>query len=383
MDAKEPEELVVDVNVEDYRVSAGLENEINITLTNNGEKTLYDVKAKIISVTPGIVVLDGFSQIIDQIKVGKSDSFKPIIGISRSVPLGAYSLTLSLEYSDSKNVIYRSSENIGIFVDSIEPPESTKIKTREIRIMPTDVHSGGEFSITIELENYGADVYDVEAQCSVASNTPIVPLSPTQIFVGDMESNESKTISYDLIVSGDAEASIYTINLILSYFDKLGQLKSESEIISVEVKSIINFHLLNVQPQELIAEPGEIVTVEADLLLIGTETVEFVQLEVIENATINPFISIPESHEYIGRVDPDSPIIFEIQFMVDSNATVGDHTLQIGVNYWDENNQEQQVIIELPVYIKNIGNTEVTSNTQNSLLDMFLNFIRTLLGMNP
>ena len=69
--------------------------------------------------------------------------------------------------------------------------------------------------------------------------------------------------------------------------------------------------------------------------------------------------------------------------MVDSNATVGDHTLQIGVNYWDENNQEQQVIIELPVYIKNIGNTEVTSNTQNSLLDMFLNFIRTLLGMNP
>ena len=384
VDAIEPEELVIDVDVADYLVSAGKENEINITITNNGEKTLYDIKAEIISATPGIVVLKGFSHIFDQLKVEKSDYFKPIIGISRSVPLGAYSITVSLEYSDSKNVVYRSTTNIGIFIDSIEPPETTKIKTKEILVMPTDVHSGDEFTITIELENYGADVYDVEAQCSLASNTPIVPLSPTQIFVGDMESNESKTISYDLIVLGDAEASLYTINLILSYFDKLGQLKSESEIISIDVNSILNFQLLNIQPQDLTVEPGEIVTIEADLLLIGTETVRFVQLEVIENDTINPFISIPESYEYIGYVDPDSPIIFDIQFMVDSNATVGDYTLQIGVNYWDENNQEQQVIIELPVYIKNVGSTgEVTSNTQNSIWDMFLNFIRTLLGMNP
>jgi len=115
VDAIEPEELVIDVDVEDYLVSAGKENEINITITNNGEKTLYDVKAEIISATPGIVVLEGFSQIFDQLKVGKSDSFMPTIGISRSVPLGAYSITLSLEYSDSKNVIYRSSENIGVF----------------------------------------------------------------------------------------------------------------------------------------------------------------------------------------------------------------------------------------------------------------------------
>jgi hypothetical protein len=383
VDAIEPEELVIDVDVEDYLVSAGKENEINITITNNGEKTLYDVKAEIISATPGIVVLEGFSQIFDQLKVGKSDSFMPTIGISRSVPLGAYSITLSLEYSDSKNVIYRSSENIGVFIDSIEPPESTKIKTREIHVMPTDVHPGDEFTIIIELENYGTDVYDVQAQYSVTPNTPIAPLSPTLIFVDDMESNDSTTINYDLIVSGDAQARIYTLNFLLTYFDKLGQLKSESEIISIDVNSIINFQLLNVQPQDLTLEPGEIVSVEADLLLIGTETVEFVQVTVIENSS-NPFLSIPESYEYIGRVDPDSPIPFDIQFMVDSNASAGDYTLQMSVSYWDEYNRDRQAILELPTVIEEFENTgEDGSYSQRSIWDAFWDFMRNLLGMKP
>ncbi len=384
VDAIEPEELVIDVDVKDYRVFAGKENELNITLTNNGEKTVYDVRAEIISTTPGIVVLEGFSQIFKQIRVGKSDYFKPVIGISRGVPLGVYSVILSLEYTDSKNVIYRASTTIGIFIDSLELPESTKIKTKEIHIVPTEVHPGDEFTLMVELENYGADVYDVQAQYSITPNTAIVPLSPTQIFVGDMNSNDSITISYDLIVSGDAKAGTFATNFMLSYYDNLGQLKVESEIISIAVRSIINFRLLNIQPQELTVVPGELVTVEADLLLIGTETVEFVQVEIIENHSINPFLSIPESYEYIGRVDPDSPIIFNVQFMVDSNATVGDHTLQIGVSYWDENNQERQVVIELPVYIKNIGNTgEVPTNSQKTFWDMFWDFIRNLLGMNP
>jgi len=383
VDAIEPEEHVIDLDVEDYLVSAGMENEINITLTNNGEKTLYDIKTEIISATPGIVVLEGFSQIFDQLKVGKSDSFKPIIGISRSVPLGAYSITLSLEYSDSKNVIFRSSENIGIFIDSIEPPESTKIKTREIRVMPTNVHPGDEFTIMIELENYGADVYDVQAQYTVTPNTPIVPLSSTVIFVDDMESNDSTTINYDLIVSGDAQARLYTINFMLTYFDKLGQLKSESEIISIDVKSIINFQLLNVQPQDLTLKPGEIVNVEADLLLIGTETVEFVQVTVIENSS-RPFLSIPESYEYIGRVDPDSPIPFDIQFMVDSNVSAGDYTLQMSVSYWDEYNRDRQVILELPTVIEEFENTGDEGNySQGSIWDAFWDFIRNLLGMKP
>ena len=384
VDAIEPEELVIDVDVEDYRVSAGKENGINITITNNGEKTVYDVKAEIISATPGIVVLEGFSRIFNQIKVGKSDSFKPILGVSRSVPLGAYSVTLNLEYSDSKNVIYRSSTNIGIFIDSIEPPESTKIKIREIRVMPTDIHPGDEFTLMIELENYGADVYDVQAQYSVTPNTPIIPLSLTQIFVGDMESNDSATISYDLIVSGDATARLYTINFMTSYYDKLGQLKSESEIISIDVKSIINFQLLNVQPQDLTLEPGEIVTVEADLLLIGTETVEFVQVTIIENSSANPFLSIPESYEYIGRVDPDSPIPFDIQFMVDSNASIGDYTLQMSVSYWDEYNQDRQAILDLPTVIEDFENTGEEGNySQRSIWDAFWDFIRNLLGMKP
>ena len=382
VEAIKPIELALNVDVDDYSVTAGTENEISIILTNIGDEAVYDVKATLTSTSPGIVVLREPSFLFDKVGVRDKVNFRPLLGISRNIALGAYPLTLTLDYEDPNGVTYRDSATVGILVDSVEPTDRTTIVVEGFRIIPSSVHPGDELTMEMELRNLGADAYDVQAQLTIGPQSPLVSLSPTLVFVGDLGSNQTTKVIYDLHVSGDADARPYTLQLIISYYDVYGQPSGVTENISIGVRSIINFRLLDVQPSSLTLEPGEIVTIEAELLLIGTETVQFVQVEILED---HPFISVSESYEYIGRVDPDSPVPFDIQFMVDSNATPGSYTLQMRVSYWDEYNQERQAVRELPVIIeKRVEERERSIDRgQVTFWDIIWRIIRILLGVKP
>ena len=382
VEAIKPMKLVLDVDVVDYYATAGTENEISITLTNTGEEAVYDVKAVLTSTSPGIVVLKRQSYLVDEVDVGEDFHFRPLLGISRNVALGAYPLTLTLDYKDADGATYRDSVTVGVFVNSVEPTDRTTIVIQDFEIIPSEFYPGDELTIKMKMKNLGEDAYGVRVQLVTTAASPLVPLSPTLVFVGDLGSNQTTAVTYNLRVSGDAEARSYPLQLNISYYDVYGQTNSVSETMSVGVSSIVNFRLLNLQPSSLTLEPGEIVTIEAELLLIGTETVQFVQVEILED---HPFISVSESYEYIGRVDPDSPVPFDIQFMVDSNATPGSYTLQMRVSYWDEYNQERQAVRELPVIIeKRVEERERSIDRgQVTFWDIIWRIMRILLGVKP
>ena len=373
-----PPRFTFKVEVEGYRIRAGTESEIKVVLTNTGDASVYNVDARLSSASPNIVVLKEISSTFDVIKPKSSVYFMPTLGVSRSTPLGAYSLTLTLKYKDLNGTSYADNLVIGIFVDSVSPTDHTTIVVQGFQIIPSDVHPGDKLTMEMELKNLGADADNVQVQLITDPQSPLVSLGPTLIFVGYLGSDQTAKVIYNLDVSGEAKAQLYTLQLAISYYDAYGQPKSVTEAISIGVRSIINFRLLNVQPSSLTVEPGGIVTVEADLLLIGTETVQFVQVEILEN---HPFTLVSESYEYIGRVDPDSPVPFDIQFMVNQDATPGNCTLQMRVSYWDEYNQERQEITELPVVIEE--RVEQREEAALTFWDLIWRMIRILLGVKP
>lgn len=378
VDAVKPTEVDLSLDVENYHVTAGIENKINMTITNVGKKTVYDVEAVLTSTSSGIVVLKELSYLFDVVEIGSSVHFTPLLGVSRTAPFGAYSLTLTLNYRDSDGISSSESMVVGVLVDSVEPTERTKLAVQEFRVEPTKVFPGDEFNVEIDLRNWGADAYNVQVQLSIDPQTPFVPLVPTLVFIGDLKSNQTAKVSYNLSISGDAYARLYGLQLIISYYDVNDQPISLSEAISIEVHSIVDFRLLDLQPSILTAKPGETVTVEADLLLLGTETVDFVEVEILEHP---PFLTIPESYEYIGTVDPDSPVLFTIQFMVDPNATSGSYTLQMTTSCWDGYNQKRQVMIKLPVGVKEFSNQSEEASL--TLWDLLWTIIRIIFGVRP
>jgi len=381
VDAVKPTEVDLFVDVEDYHVSAGAENEIDITVTNVGKKAVYDVEAVLTSTSSSIVVLKELSYLFDVVEINSSVYFTPLLGVSRTTPLGAYSLTLTLNYKDPEGISYSDSLTVGVLVDSVKPTERTRIAVQDFKVTPTEVFPGHNLTVEMKLKNWGADAYDVQAKLTIDSQSPFVSLDPTLVFVGDLRLNQTATVVYNLNISGDANANLYRLPLVISYYDVDDQPDSLTEDISIRVHSIIGFRLLDIEPSTITAEPGETVTIEADLLLLGTETVEFAEVEIVENRSISPFLSIPQSYEYIGRVDPDSPVLFNIQFMVDSNATAGSYTLQIRVNCWDGYNQQRQKVIGLPVVVNESSNQNAASSS--TLWDVIWTVIRILFGVKP
>jgi len=305
----------------------------------------------------------------------------PVLYVESNCPLGAYSLTLQLEYTDTSDKMYVDSVQIGVAVNSVKPTERTRIAIQNFQVTPTKVFPGNESTVKLELKNWGSNAYDVQAKLTIDSQSPFVSLDPTLVFVGDLRLNQTATVVYNLSISGDADAKLHRLPLVISYYDVDDQPDSLTEDISIRVHSIIDFRLLDIQPSIITAEPGETVTIEADLLLLGTETVEFVEIEIVENRSIGPFLSIPQSYEYIGRVDPDSPILFTVQFMVDSNATSGSYTLQMRVSCWDGYNQQRQAVIELPVVVNEFSNQNAGSSL--TLWDVIWIIIRVLFGVRP
>jgi len=367
--------------VEGYRVKAGVENEVVVLITNIGDTPVYKVEAQLASTNPNVVVLEGASATFSLVEPDSTVHFKSTVGVTRTTPLGVYPLTLTLKYRDPDGVSYVDSLVLGVFVDSVEPAERTMVAIQDFRVKPSEVHPGSTLTLEATLKNVGADAYDAKAELLISPEAPFVSLDPTVVFLGDLSSGETRDVTYNLFVSGDAKARSYTVQLAVSYYDVYDQPGVITETVPIEVHGIADLRLINVEPSPVIVSAGETVTITADLLLIGTETVDFVQVEVFENSSSSPFATTSESYEYIGSVDPDSPVTFDLEFKVGSNVSSGEYKLPIRVVYWDTYRQERQTVIDLPVVVREV--VEKSEEATPTIWDSIWKFIRTIFGVKP
>ena len=203
--------------------------------------------------------------------------------------------------------------------------------------------------------------------------SPISSLSPSTVNLGDLDTGEREQLSYRLLVSGSASAGEYPVTITISYTSNNGVPKVLTETVTILVDGLIDFDLLDV-PSEY-ASPGETMDMEADLLLIGTESVDFVSIGVTEDDVVK---RVSGSDEYIGAVDPDSPIPFDLKYKIDDSASNGKYELTLTVKYRDHLNREHQEQIKLEIEIGNPINNEPQPQQTG-----FWVWIRRLFGLGP
>ncbi|HEX9914922.1 MAG TPA: hypothetical protein VGB32_08385 [Candidatus Bathyarchaeia archaeon] len=164
------------------------------------------------------------------------------------------------------------------------------------------------------------------------------------------------------------------MTVMISYTNSRSQPESLTETQTIIVEELIDFELLDTPSVE--AKRGETRELEADLLLIGTDSVQFVSIELVESQV---FRRVAGSTEYIGAVDPDSPIPFDIKYAVADDAPEGSHTMSVRVNYRDHLNREHHEDVGLDVTVAGAqgGGTE-TPETPS-----FWMWVRRLLGLGP
>jgi hypothetical protein len=147
------------------------------------------------------------------------------------------------------------------------------------------------------------------------------------------------------------------------------------ESVTLSIRGLVEFRLIN--EDQVRVGRGETKEFEADLLLIGTESVQFVSLEIVEDSI---FEYVKDSEEYIGSVDPDSPIPFDLMLKASNNAELGDYTLTLKITYTDDLNQEHETTLSLQADV--IEPTADLNVSQGSTGGFWV-WLRRLLGLGP
>jgi len=363
----------VKIDLVNSHLIGGVENTVNISAMNMGEGIVDDVEVSFVSNSPYIVVLGNGIISMDEISPSEMDYADSIFAVSRSAPVGVYSVMATVSYDNEDGIPQVETYTLGLSVESVSVSEQTSVILNGYETSINPVHPGDTFDLELNLGVIGAKAQDVKAILSVDSTmTGISSMSPSQVYLGNIESGEVKKASYSLLIGGLVRSGQYPLRVTVSYLDSEGMMRSLSETLTLDVRGIINFRLINYITMDAVMD--EVSELETDLLLVGTESVDFVSIEVVDDEY---FDAVVGSYEYVGAVDPDSPIPFDLKFKA-ADGVEGEQTLKLKLLYTDDLNKEYETILNVPINVVENVSEDVQVDTGG-----FWGWIRSLFGLGP
>ncbi len=352
-------------------LTAGEENKIKLSIENGGDLKLEDIDIMITSNTPYIAVLNGVID-IDALNVGETVESEVLLAVSRGTPLGVYTLTATAEYRDSQGESHTEIGTLGVDVEEVKVERQTLLLLDGYTLNSPEVYPGGVVELGLCLRCVGAEAYDVRVTLTPDQKGVFSSITPTTLYLGDLDPGEEVEALYMLRVDGKALSGQYLLTTNVAYLDYKGMPRSAVETITLMVSPLVDFRILT--DGETHVSRGASTTLSGDLLLIGTESVRFVELEIVED----DLFKASGSGEYIGALDPDSPLPFDLSFRVSEDAEEGPQTLRVRVLYLDYLNCRKSDIVEVPIYVEAPEEIEIMRQRGGIWL-----WIRWLFGILP
>ena len=353
-------------------VSTGSEQTVEYMFESNFDGTLHDLEFTLSSQVSSIFLLEGLNYYFTELQANDKIILKPTVSILEGTPLLPYTLTATLSYTDAEENRYHQTFAIPLNVDSSKGSEVTILTVKEMTILDNHVQPGDIFDVEFEFSCSGADAYELMATLGFDPLSPVSSVSPTSIYVGDISKEQTKTVRYSLLLDGATSAGQYPVYISVSYTDSRGLPGAVTETLTLLAEGLIDYELLDISTGDIY--PGGEFEMEADLLLVGTESVEFVSIELVEDTI---FKRTQGSEEYIGAVDPDSPIPFDLDFKVDELTELGTYSMELKVHYRDHLNREHEVELDLPITV-----AEIVAENGNKKKGGFFDWLYSLLGWN-
>lgn len=328
----------------------GTESTVTLTVENVVIYNVTNIDITLSSASPLLTITSQINYYIANLKQGGSVSFDVKVKSLENTPIGAYVVTAQVWYTNDSDVENRQTVSIPLEVTTSAVTKSPVITITNLN--PRTVVPGEKFSIDLKAVCADASISNAKAVLTPDAKGLISPVNPTTVSLGDLTVGGSTEFSYMLLLSGSATAGDIPLTVSIKYVDSKGVQGTAIETITVPVENLVQFSLM--QDQGIVAKRGSTQTLEADLLLIGTGRVMFTQIQVLAEP---PVIQVAGSTEYIGAIDPDSPVPFTLKFAVSNSSVTGDYNLTLRITYLNSRNIRQNATISVPL--------SVTSNTTN------------------
>lgn len=315
-------------------------------------------KFVIVSLDPGdapVTVRTG-PQAVGNLPGGASLPVQFKVKIAPDAQSGTYQLPVIMQYTYLWNV-----DQYGLDTLQYYYKETTTSLYLPIRIKPEillDVTSVEQQHLNVGMEGYlnlsvinrgNEEGKDAVVKLTQNGNSPVVPVAGS-VYLGDFPKNTVIPLSYKVMVSTDAVASRYPVNLTVTYVNADGDtLTTDPVTLGVMVDGKIDFSVVS---PPAVFNPGTEKTMEVTYENTGSATVYGAQARII---TVDPFTTNDDS-SYLGDMAPGDRRTARFDITVDASATIKDYALDSEIKYRGALNDDQvSDRIKVPVEVVGVS----------------------------
>jgi hypothetical protein len=364
---------MVELSVSPTEMSAGQTNNVTLKVVNVSGEALSGIEVDMGMTSNYVTIVGNPTLQISNLTAGTSKNFAVQINTLRGTPIGPYPLMASVYFSDAEGYRYKEDLTLALEVNSPAVVLNPIFTVKNLNPGST-VYPGEKFTMNLEVNCSDATAFNTIATLTLDTTGFVSPLSSTTNSLGTMKPGDKAKLTYDLILDGSTTISSIPLTVVIKYINSNGQAGSSSESLTVVVDEYTQFSLINGSPLTVVQ--GSTLSVQSNLLLIGTGRIQFTYIEALPEG---PFMNQTDSSEYLGAVDPDSPVPFSINVGTASSARPGNYSLQLKISYFNNMNLQVAKTISVPVAITQRITTRPTGTTSTS--EGILGWIRTILGI--
>ncbi len=198
---------------------------------------------------------------------------------------------------------------------------------------PDEIEPGKEFNLTLVLQNAA----DSELkQISVRLQLNGYPIAPVRKGVEKrlylLMPGQNATLSFNLVALPSANAGIYTLPLLITYYDSAGNRYARNETISVK---IVAKPKISVYLEESDLAKNREGTVTFSIVNSGLGDAKFLKVELVNHSG---FILLSPPSAYIGELSSDDSESIELRLLPQSDNL----TFEFRFEYSDEVNNEYE-----------------------------------------
>ena len=321
--------------------------DVRFKIENIGDSAIKDVQIKLLEEYPFSLDPGGEAEeLIGNLEPYQSDDSGVIVKyrvkVDENVVEGENKIKLAYKYSgqlwvEKEFTINVRTTDIVLSVDSVDSN-------------PEVISPGKEGKVTIKLTNLAdSAIRDIRVKLDLSSeNIPFVPIkSTTEKKIYQIGSKASKSLTFDIMATADAETGAYKIPIGLDYYDEIGTTYSKDDIISLIVGTDIDLSV-GIEKSQIYKSGNS-----------GEVTLKFVNKGLIDIKFLNVILEDSDKYEiispkevYIGNIDSDDFESIEYQLYVKS--TDEDIVFPLILEYMDANNNEfnEKRNVRLKLYTK-------------------------------
>ncbi|MGQ0795378.1 MAG: COG1361 S-layer family protein [Nitrosopumilaceae archaeon] len=277
------------------------------------------------------------------------------VNLDKNIKIGQYPGTVKIDFSRLResgtrnsffNFDFQVTGKSILNIKSVDP-FLTSIKNNPVTIQISNDGTAALSNVRVVLQN---------TQTSVSATAQSVTNLENSVFdqnewnIGNIEPKSTKSFEFNVYIPDRLKDETLHAPMEITYFNEHGEAKTVLRTIDFYVNGLISASIYNV----------DVITLSNKQTVIGEVLNEgnvdglfaFVILEPLGDSNIK------KTSQYIDKLEPDSPVPFNIPIEFDGEAREGEHDVRIIVRYKDSLRNENMISYDTTIFYKGMPKEE-------------------------